>query len=206
MRYSKEHKEKTRSRILDAAHKKFRSDGYFGIGVDGIAKGAGVTSGAFYGHFGSKSEAFQTVAVEGLTQLRKAIEVSRDKDPDNQQWPHEFSRWYFSTPRRTSKSQKAALLPMQGGCALPGLSPEVARADEKTKKAYQKELLQVVKTFAEGLPEDVNAKEKRSTTWALLALMAGGVVLARSVNDKKVANEISRSALVGIEAMLEHLE
>ena len=48
----------TRSRIIDAAGRSFRSNGYAGIGVDGIAKAAGVTSGAFYAHLGSKKWCF----------------------------------------------------------------------------------------------------------------------------------------------------
>ncbi|MFT7414539.1 MAG: TetR/AcrR family transcriptional repressor of nem operon, partial [Methylophagaceae bacterium] len=40
-------KNETRKRIIKAASKGFRSNGYAGIGVDSIAKEAGVTSGAF---------------------------------------------------------------------------------------------------------------------------------------------------------------
>ena len=45
-------KQETRKRIINAASRGFRSNGYAGIGVDGIAKEAGVTSGAFYAHLG----------------------------------------------------------------------------------------------------------------------------------------------------------
>ena len=41
-----EKKQETRQRILDAAGRGFRKGGYDGIGVDGLAKQAGVTSGA----------------------------------------------------------------------------------------------------------------------------------------------------------------
>jgi TetR/AcrR family transcriptional repressor of nem operon len=44
--------------MIAAASRGFRSNGYAGIGVDGLAKAAGVTSGAFYSHFGSKDAAF----------------------------------------------------------------------------------------------------------------------------------------------------
>ena len=57
MRYAAGHKEGARTRILDAAGRGFRRLGFGGIGVDGLAKEAGVTSGAFYGHFPSKAEA-----------------------------------------------------------------------------------------------------------------------------------------------------
>ena len=57
MRYSAEHKKQTRARILAAAGQLFRREGYGGSGIDGLTRGAGVTNGAFYGHFRSKSEA-----------------------------------------------------------------------------------------------------------------------------------------------------
>lgn len=56
-------KEETWRLMLEAAGRAFRSPGYDGIGVDGLAKGAGVTSGAFYAHFGSKAAAFDAAIV-----------------------------------------------------------------------------------------------------------------------------------------------
>ena len=73
MRYSLEHKNETRTRILDAASRLFRQEGYGGAGVGPLAKAAGVTNGAFYGHFKSKSEAFRSVVLTGLEQLRLAV-------------------------------------------------------------------------------------------------------------------------------------
>ena len=52
-------KQETRKRIVSAASQGFRSHGYAGIGVDAIAKEAGVTSGALYAHMGSKDGAFE---------------------------------------------------------------------------------------------------------------------------------------------------
>jgi TetR/AcrR family transcriptional repressor of nem operon len=45
MRYGPDHKEEARSRILHAAGRGFRRLGFGGVGVDGLAKEAGVTSG-----------------------------------------------------------------------------------------------------------------------------------------------------------------
>ena len=74
MRYGPEHKGAARTKILDAAGRGFRRLGFGGVGVDGLAKEAGVTSGAFYGHFPSKAEAFKAAAVAGLVQLREGVE------------------------------------------------------------------------------------------------------------------------------------
>ena len=54
MRYSAEHKQRTRERILTQAARLFRRDGYQGVGIDSIMTGARLTRGGFYGHFRSK--------------------------------------------------------------------------------------------------------------------------------------------------------
>ena len=79
VRYAPGHKEKSRARIVDAAGRGFRKSGYGGIGVDGLAREAGVTHGAFYGHFRSKAEAFNAAVVAGLQELRAGIEALRDE-------------------------------------------------------------------------------------------------------------------------------
>ena len=56
MKVSEEYKQLVRRKMVDAAGRGFRKNGYGGLGVDGLAKEAGVTSGAFYGHFKSKDE------------------------------------------------------------------------------------------------------------------------------------------------------
>ena len=59
-------KEETRLKMRVAASRSFRAHGFAGVGVDGIAKEAGVTSGAFYSHFGSKDGAFSAALGVGL--------------------------------------------------------------------------------------------------------------------------------------------
>src|SRR5882724_1259870 len=98
MRYSPEHKQETRARILDAAGQLFRKEGYGGSGIDGLTKAAGVTNGAFYGHFKSKSEAFRTAVKAGLEQLR--LGIVELKAIDGKRWLRTFIELYLG-PRRT---------------------------------------------------------------------------------------------------------
>src|SRR5882724_7437148 len=97
MRYRPDHKEEARARMLNAAGRGFRRLGFGGIGVDGLAKEAGVTSGAFYGHFPSKAEAFKAAAVAGLVQLREGVEHLRAKEGDA--WLEKFADFYMGARR-----------------------------------------------------------------------------------------------------------
>src|SRR5438128_1998733 len=117
MRYGPEHKETARAKILTAVGRGFRRRGYDGIGVDGLAKEAGVTSGAFYGHFTSKGEAFEAAALAGLEELRQAVE--RFRAEEGAAWLGRFVDFYLSTKRTCELGES---------CALQSLTPEVARA------------------------------------------------------------------------------
>jgi TetR/AcrR family transcriptional repressor of nem operon len=179
MRYGPGHKEEARTKILSAAGRGFRRLGYGGIGIDGLAKEAGVTSGAFYGHFPSKAEAFKAAALAGLVELREGIEHLRAKEGDA--WLEEFADFYMSVRRTCDLGES---------CALQSMTPEVARADRDTKAAYEAEMLKVVEAVAEGLkPGTLPARRKKA--WAILSLLSGGVTLARSAEDAKVGTQIA---------------
>jgi TetR/AcrR family transcriptional repressor of nem operon len=179
MRYGPAHKAAARSRILGAAGRGFRRLGYGGIGVDGLAKEAGVTSGAFYGHFGSKAEAFKAAALVGLVELREGVEQLRAAEGDA--WLEKFAEFYMSVRRTCDLGES---------CALQSMTPEVARADEQTKAAYEAEMLKVVEAVAEGLAHGTLAA-RRATAWAILSMLSGGVTLARSAADARVGLEIA---------------
>jgi TetR/AcrR family transcriptional regulator, transcriptional repressor for nem operon len=187
MRYSAEHKQKTRTRILEAAGQLFRTEGYGGSGIDGLTKAAGVTNGAFYGHFRTKGEAFRTAVLAGLEELRLA--VADLKSGRGKRWLKTFVDVYLG-PRRTCDIGQS--------CALPSLSPDVMRADLETRRAYEAELRRIVEEVATGLSDRATTK-RDDTAIALLALLSGGVTLARAVADpafsERIAQAVGRMAL-----------
>lgn len=178
MRYSAEHKQETRARILGAAGRLFRKEGYGGSGIDGLTKAAGVTNGAFYGHFKSKSEAFRTAVLAGLEELRLGIVGFRTEHGPH--WLKTFVEFYLG-PKRTCD--------LGEGCALPSLSPEVMRADPETRSAYQEELKRIADEISAGLLYG-SRREREDDALALLALLSGGVTLARAVRDPEFADRI----------------
>ena len=192
MRYGPDHKEEARARIRDAAGRGFRRLGFGGIGVDGLAKEAGVTSGAFYGHYPSKAEAFKDVAVAGLVQLREGIEGLRAGEGDA--WLGKFVDFYL-TVRRTCEAGES--------CALQSLTPEVARSDRDTRTAYEAELLKIVEAVAEGLQSGPLAA-RRKTAWAILSILSGGVSIARATVDPKTGAQIAAALKAAVLALIDH--
>ncbi|MGB7193294.1 MAG: TetR/AcrR family transcriptional regulator [Collimonas pratensis] len=179
VRYAPGHKEESRARIVDAAGRGFRKLGYGGIGVDGLAREAGVTHGAFYGHFHSKSDAFEAAVVAGLEQLRGGIEMLQAEHGTG--WISVFVSYYLGYKRSCELGE---------ACTLPSLSPEVERAQASTRSAYQAALLGVAEAVAAGLVGGAEA-ERLARGWALLAILAGGVNMARAVPDPALAEQIA---------------
>jgi TetR/AcrR family transcriptional regulator, transcriptional repressor for nem operon len=192
MRYSTEHKQETRSRILDAAARVFRREGYGGSGIDGLTKAAGVTNGAFYGHFKSKSEAFREVVLAGLEEFRLTL-VGLKADT-GKRWLKTFIDSYLGAKRTCDIGE---------ACALPTFSPEMTRADTDTREAYQAELLRLIDEIATGLANRT-AGERDEKAIALLAMLSGGVTLARAVPDPVLAEHIAKAVGKQAIAMTSH--
>lgn len=179
-------KEEGRARILASAGRGFRRRGYGALGVDGLAREAGVTSGAFYAHFGSKAEAFREAVVAGMRDLAEGIERMRDADGAN--WRDRFVDFYLGDRRTCDLAES---------CALQSLTGEVARADDETRAAYEVELRRVVDAAAEGMAGETD-EDRRAQATALLAMLVGGVTLARAVSDpalgERIAEDVRRAA------------
>ncbi len=181
MRYAPGHKEEARERIVKAAGRGFRKGGFGGIGVDGLAKEAGVTSGAFYGHFSSKNEAFRAVVAAGMDNLVESIRALQTAQGDN--WADAFIDRYLGE-RRTCDLGDA--------CVLQALTPEVSRCSDDIRAAYEATFLKVVDTVAKGL-QGKNPEDKRRRAIALLTILSGGVTLARAVGDPLISEEIANA-------------
>ena len=66
MKISKEQVAENRQAVLDAAATLFRERGFEGVTVAEIMKAAGLTHGAFYGHFASKDDLITQTCTHAL--------------------------------------------------------------------------------------------------------------------------------------------
>jgi TetR/AcrR family transcriptional regulator, transcriptional repressor for nem operon len=183
MTHREEQKKLSRQRIVDAAGRGFRRDGYGGIGVDGLAKEAGMTSGAFYVHFDSKKTAFRESMLRGLAELHDCV-LSLQAEHEAAWW-REFVTFYLTTKRTCDLSES---------CALQSLPPEVARLDESLRDEFEKQLRGIAKAIAAGPPSPIAPHDEESA-YAALALLTGTVTMARAVSSKALSEKIADSAL-----------
>ena len=167
--------------MIAAAGRGFRRRGFGGIGVDGLAKEADVTSGAFYGHFPSKDAAFKEAIASGIEELRAGVESFQATHGAD--WAEAFIDFYLGEKRTCELGES---------CAMQSLSPEVARSDRDIRAVYQTGMIKVVEQVAKGLREGSLA-ERRKRAWAFLSILSGGVTIARAVEDGDVAAQIAKS-------------
>lgn len=186
MRYKPEHKAASREILLKAAGAQFRERGFGGVGVDGLAAAAGMTSGAFYKHFRSKTEVFNSVLAAGLQRLVRRLNnvAAADRSAPDVSPVDEFIAAYMNERHRDA---------VGAGCALPALTAEAARGDAETRAVYQEGLLEAVETMIALEPLKGN-RDARERALAILVLVAGGVSMARACADPQTAEWISEAA------------
>src|SRR6187401_1089942 len=145
MRYPKDQKQATRQRILEAAGRRFKEDGIAGAGVASVMSDAGLTNGAFYGHFTSKEDLVANVLADQLRAQRRSFE----SQPAGRAGIEAFIRSYLSPQHRDQSAD---------GCPSAALLDEIARRPLATRQAFTDELLATADDIAARLdPTDANA-------------------------------------------------
>jgi TetR/AcrR family transcriptional repressor of nem operon len=192
MRVSRQTLAAHRSAILDQASRLFRGRGLDGVGIADITRAAGLTHGAFYGHFPSKTalaaEACRRSLLHGAEHWRARAARARAEGRD----PLAAIIRGYLTERHRDRPED--------GCALATLGPEIARAEPVLREACDDGITALTEVLEEELgaarPElDVAARAGQAL--AVIAALAGGLIIARACTDP----ERSRAALESAAAM-----
>lgn len=190
MATQEERRAATRRSLLKAASEGFRANGFAGIGVDGISKEAGATSGAFYAHLGSKQAAFEEALEMGLDEVLEAIPRFQEEYGDG--WVREFVRYYLGAAHRGD---------LACCCAMTSLSPEVARSDASVKQRYSEKMRRIISAIADGV-EGGELSEREESAWSFVALLVGGVTLCRALGSGSAVDGVADGIARAAEAVL----
>ena len=177
VRYSKEHKQTTRQRIIETAGRRFKRDGIDGSGVATLMADAGLTNGAFYAHFASKDD---LVARAITDQLRTQHANLWAQVAPGRAGLEQLVRGYLSVSHRDN---------LADGCPNAALLDEIGRCADATRQAYTDGVLLIADDIAARLapydPPSVRVK-----ALSLLALLVGTLQLSRALTDPHLANQI----------------
>jgi TetR/AcrR family transcriptional regulator, transcriptional repressor for nem operon len=189
MRYSADHKQATRRRILEAAGRRFKQDGIDGAGVAAVMSDAGLTNGAFYAHFTSKEDLVANVLADQLRAQRQSL----DSQPSDRAGLEAFVRSYLSPQHRDQCAD---------GCPSAALLDEIARRPAATRQIFTDELMGVIDDIASRLdPTDVDAA--RTDALTVFGLMVGTLQLARALTDRDLSDQLLAR---GVETALKLLD
>lgn len=178
MRYRPDHKKEAHAQLLSAAVRGFKKRGYGGIGVDGLAKEGRVTSGAFYGYFGSKDEAFKEAMTAGLDELHRGVEQLQKEL--GSAWLPAFVDFYMEFRRTCDLSES---------CALQSLTADVIRGTDAIKERFEERVQEIARVVAAGLTGG-SKKDREDRAYALLSILSGGVTMARAAADPGLSAKI----------------
>jgi TetR/AcrR family transcriptional repressor of nem operon len=177
-----EQKERTHETILASAGRLLRSKGIAGARVADVMSGAGLTVGGFYAHFASKEALVDDVLRLTASRLRAKLFAGLEaKDPEDR--AEVVLKRYLSAAHRDN---------LEEGCPFPAVVGEVAT----TAPEHGDVLGGQVEAFAKDLQGLLPREERlapRHLAIGLLALMVGGLGLARALRGTPLSDEVIKA-------------
>ncbi|OBK17750.1 hypothetical protein A5635_03785 [Mycobacterium asiaticum] len=156
--------------------------GFNGVGVDGLAAAAEVTSGAFYSNFANKEAMLEAVVEAGVGEpFLSATESGTDAERRKQL--NSFLTNYLTL---------AHVEAPEDGCVMPALSADVARAGEAAQQAYERKIGALAARIAELLDGTRADRERRA--WSIVALLVGAVSVSRAMPDPAARKKVLTAA------------
>jgi len=175
MPWNPDHKRKSRQRILLSAGKLFTRDGYDNVSIQDVMTESGLTRGAFYSHFSSKTELYAEAIVASARNSSDKI-LSYCEKPAVLD---DLIKGYLSSEHRSGE---------QVHCPLAFLITDIAQRDDQIRDTYTR----VFRGFVNNIYKhqdyaDIKTQEQAMQT---AVLMIGGMAIARAINDDELAESL----------------
>jgi TetR/AcrR family transcriptional repressor of nem operon len=182
MGYSQAQKAESRQRVLETASRQIREHGIEALGVADCMRGAGLTHGAFYGHFSSRDalilEALEHAVIQGEKRIASLV-TGAEKQGET---PLQSIAEGFLSERHVKNPGN--------GCALCALAGEARHANPDVRE----QLTQYVRKLASRIAQAVSS-DSETPALGIVATIVGAITLARGVDDDKLAKSILSESL-----------
>jgi TetR/AcrR family transcriptional repressor of nem operon len=164
-----------RAAILQAASRLFRRRGIAAVPLAEVTRAAGLTHGAFYGHFPSKdalaAESCRSLLQDAAERWAARADRARAQGGD----PIAALIDAYLTERHRDAPEE--------GCVLAARGPEIARADPPLSGALGSGVAALAAVLEQEIArrtQGLDEAERARTSLAILAALTGGIVLARA--------------------------
>jgi TetR/AcrR family transcriptional repressor of nem operon len=183
MRYARDHKAATHEKILKGAVMRLKENGSAGIAIADLMEEAGLTHGGFYAHFKSRDALIEESFRDALDATARRWRTRAEKAPKGEGLAA-IVNGYLTAEHRDDVS---------GGCALPALGAELARANVKTRRVFTAKLEEAIDLVASQRAERPT-KTMREEAIGTIATMVGSLLLARAAaGDEELSADILKA-------------
>jgi TetR/AcrR family transcriptional regulator, transcriptional repressor for nem operon len=178
--YSSTHRQKVRQSIIESARRLFNRHGFDGVSIDGIMAGAQLTRGSFYSYFGSKGDLYTEVLACFLTDPKwKNTWEGVHIDMTAAALGPQIIRAYLSRQHFED---------VENSCPMVALPSDVARSGKSAQNAFETAFKAMVRLLEQGSASTDHSR--RAVAQAVAAMCVGGMVIARAIADRALADEL----------------
>ena len=184
MPYPVGHRSSIRAKIVDSARRLFNVEGFENVSVRQIMAGAGLTHGAFYSYFKSKSDLYAEALDCFFTNPNwrhrwQGVSVDLDADDCGAQ----IVRAYLSHQH---------LEDVENSCPMVALPNDVRRSGKAVKGAFEAAFRAMVTALERGVH---GGASRRGRAQAIAALCIGGLIVARAMRNEMAADELRQACM-----------
>src|SRR5215471_9762824 len=183
MRYSAEHKQETRERIVRAASRQFRGRGVDGIAIADLMSKLHLTHGGFYRHFGSKEQLLAEAVTKALEEVGARFMDEVKKVPPGSELRMIIER-YLSPEHCANPAE---------GCPIAALATEIPRYPRAVRAKIERAVREHFKRIGRFLP-GATERERRLNCVLLFSGMSGVLNAARLTTDPEQRDAILQRA------------
>src|SRR6266446_6615725 len=177
-----EQKERSHESILQSASRLVREKGISGAAVADVMKGAALTVGGFYAHFSSKDELVDETLRRTGSALRERLFERLDAKSEAERAESVLKR-YLSAEHRDGGVPE---------CPFPAVMGEVGTTAPQHRPVIGEQVTSLVDGLAQRLPATAIVP-RRTLAIGLVALMYGGLSLARALKGSELSDEVLRA-------------
>ena len=180
MPYPSGHRPAVKKKIIESARKLFNRHGFESVSIHQIMAGAGLTHGGFYSYFNSKSDLYAEVLNCFFTDPNwKSCWEGVKVDLSSGDVGPQVVRAYLSRQHFES---------VEDSCPMVALPSDVARSGKSARSAFETVFRSMVSVLERSLVQ--NGRAHRATAQGIASLCIGGMVVARALVDRTLADEL----------------
>jgi AcrR family transcriptional regulator len=185
MPYPAGHRAAVKRSIIDSARRLFNRHGFESVSLHQIMAGAGLTHGGFYSYFNSKSDLYAEVLGCFFTDPEwKSCWEGVHVDLSSTDVGSQVVRAYLSRQHFED---------VENSCPMVALPTDVARSGVNARRAFETVFRAMVSVLERSLIQ--NGRSRRTTAQAIAALSIGGMVMARTVVDPALADDLRAACM-----------